>query len=49
MPAVLVEIGYLSNAEQEPALGTGVFQDQIAQSLFDAVAEFRARAERQQP
>jgi N-acetylmuramoyl-L-alanine amidase len=49
MPAVLVEIGYLSNAEQEPALGTGAFQDQVAQSLFDAIAEFRARAERQKP
>ena len=46
MPAVLVEIGYLSSAEQEPALGAGAFQDQIAQSLFDAVAEFRTRAER---
>jgi N-acetylmuramoyl-L-alanine amidase len=46
MPAVLVEIGYLSNAEQAAALGTGTFQDQVAQSLFDAVAEFRARSER---
>ena len=46
MPAVLVEIGYLSSSEQETALGSGAFQDQIAQSLFDAVAEFRVRAER---
>ena len=46
MPAVLVEIGYLSNPEQEPALASAAFQDQIAQSLLDAVAEFRARVER---
>jgi N-acetylmuramoyl-L-alanine amidase len=46
MPAVLVEIGYLSSAEQEPTLSSGAFQDQVAQSLFDALAEFRARSER---
>jgi len=46
MPAVLVEIGYLSNAEQEPALASGSFQDQITQSLFDAIAQFRAQVER---
>jgi N-acetylmuramoyl-L-alanine amidase len=46
MPAVLVEIGYLSNTEQEPALASGPFQDQIAQSLFDGIAQYRAQVER---
>ncbi|MBA3271392.1 MAG: N-acetylmuramoyl-L-alanine amidase [Acidobacteria bacterium] len=49
MPAVLVEIGYLSNAEQEQALGSGAYQDQVTQGLFDALVQFRARIERSQP
>ncbi|HUE87010.1 MAG TPA: N-acetylmuramoyl-L-alanine amidase [Vicinamibacterales bacterium] len=46
MPAVLVEIGYLSNSEQEQALTSGAYQDQIAQGLFDAIMQFRAHVER---
>jgi N-acetylmuramoyl-L-alanine amidase len=41
MPAALVEIGYLSNAEQEAQLNTGSYQDQVAQSLLDALIKFR--------
>jgi N-acetylmuramoyl-L-alanine amidase len=41
MPAALVEIGYLSNAEQETQLATGAFQDQVAQALLDALIKFR--------
>jgi N-acetylmuramoyl-L-alanine amidase len=41
MPAVLVEIGYLSNPEQEAALAGGAYQDQVAQALLDAIARFR--------
>lgn len=46
MPAVLTEIGYLSNAEQARALATPAYQDRVAQALFDAVAQFRASFER---
>jgi N-acetylmuramoyl-L-alanine amidase len=46
MPAVLVEIGYLSNAEQEQAIASGAYQDQVAQSIFDAIVQFRAHVER---
>jgi N-acetylmuramoyl-L-alanine amidase len=46
MPAVLVEIGYLSNDEQEPALAGGGFQDQIAQGIFDGIVNYRASVER---
>jgi N-acetylmuramoyl-L-alanine amidase len=49
MPAVLVEIGYLSNPEQEQSLTSGAYQDKVTQSLFDAVVQFRARFERSQP
>ena len=41
MPAALVEIGYLSNAEQETQLATASYQDQVAQSLLDALIKFR--------
>jgi N-acetylmuramoyl-L-alanine amidase len=45
MPAVLVEVGYLTNAGQESALTGGAFQDQIAQAMFDAIVQFRTRIE----
>jgi N-acetylmuramoyl-L-alanine amidase len=41
MPAALVEIGYLSNAEQETQLVTASYQDQVAQALLDALIKFR--------
>lgn len=41
MPAALIEIGYLSNAEQETQLASGAYQDQIAQALLDALTKFR--------
>jgi N-acetylmuramoyl-L-alanine amidase len=41
MPAALVEIGYLSNAEQESQLASGSYQDQVAQALLDALIKFR--------
>jgi len=41
MPAALVEIGYLSNAEQEGQLATAAYQDQVAQALLDALIKFR--------
>jgi N-acetylmuramoyl-L-alanine amidase len=46
MPAVLVEIGYLSNAEQEKALMSSSHQDLITQALFDGIVQFRAQVER---
>ena len=46
MPAVVVEVGYLSNADQEKALASGAYQDRIAQALFDGVSAFRAAVER---
>ncbi|HYE87862.1 MAG TPA: N-acetylmuramoyl-L-alanine amidase, partial [Vicinamibacterales bacterium] len=41
MPAALVEIGYLSNAEQEKQLVSAGHQDQVAQALLDALIKFR--------
>ena len=41
MPAALVEIGYLTNPEQESQLATAGYQDQVAQALLDALVRFR--------
>lgn len=41
MPAALVEIGYLSNADQETQIATAAYQDQVAQALLDALIKFR--------
>ena len=41
MPAVLVEVGYLTNPEQEALIKTDAFQNSIAQSLYEAVVRFR--------
>jgi N-acetylmuramoyl-L-alanine amidase len=41
MPAVLVELGYLTNAEQAKLLGGEAFQNAVVQALFDAIVKFR--------
>jgi N-acetylmuramoyl-L-alanine amidase len=46
MPAVLVEIGYLSNPEEEKALASGGHQDRIAAAIFDAISRYRDQVER---
>lgn len=46
MPAVLVEIGYLSNADQEQALASAAYQDQVAQALLEALTAFRDHVSR---
>ena len=40
MPAVLVEIGYLSNKDQEAVMYDEAFQDKIAQAIVDAIKEY---------
>jgi N-acetylmuramoyl-L-alanine amidase len=41
MPAVLVEMGFLTNADQEKQLTGGEFQNTLTQALLDAVLRFR--------
>ncbi|HEY7449811.1 MAG TPA: N-acetylmuramoyl-L-alanine amidase [Vicinamibacterales bacterium] len=45
MPAVLIELGYLTNPAQERALRSEAYQTLIAQALTDAVAAFRDYSE----
>jgi N-acetylmuramoyl-L-alanine amidase len=41
MPAVLIELGFLTNAEQAKLLAGDGFQNTVVQALFDAVVRFR--------
>ncbi len=43
MPAVLVEMGFLSNPAEERKLRRGSYQQQLAEALGEAVVEFRDR------
>ena len=42
MPAVLVEMAFLSNPQQETEITSDDFKGRIAQSLYDAVVRYRA-------
>ena len=41
MPAVLVEVGFLSNAQQERLLAGEAFQATFAQAILDSIVRFR--------
>ena len=45
MPAALVEIAYLTNAEQERTVQSADFQSGVAQAIFDAIVRFRSYLE----
>jgi len=51
MPAVLVEIGFVSNPDQEAQLITDGYKNQIVQAIYDAIVRYRARltGSRQEP
>jgi len=41
MPAVLIEVGYLTNPDQARLLATDTFQNTLVQSIYEAVVRFR--------
>jgi N-acetylmuramoyl-L-alanine amidase len=41
MPAVLLEMGFMTNAEQEARMMTAEYQNDIVQGLVEAVIRFR--------
>jgi N-acetylmuramoyl-L-alanine amidase len=49
MPAALVEIAYLTNAEQEQSVQSADFQMTLVQAIYDAVVRFRAYLEAPPP
>jgi len=49
MPAALVELGYLTNPEQEAQLASPAYQDTLALALYDALTQFRAIVDAKAP
>ena len=43
MPAVLIETGFLTNADQETLLTSGEFHSALAQAIVDAIVQFQSR------
>jgi N-acetylmuramoyl-L-alanine amidase len=43
MPAALVEMAFITNAEQEQQLASDAFQSALVQALYDAIVAFRDR------
>ena len=41
MPAVLIELGFLSHGEEERRLGDRTYQRQLARAIGDAILEYR--------
>ena len=46
MPAILVETGFLSNAEEEKRLSTPAYQDEVARALAAGVQDFLGNRDR---
>ena len=44
MPAVLVEMGFLTNAQQEQQLGSDDLQNRLVQALVDGILRYRGSA-----
>ena len=44
MPAVLIEMGFLTNAQQEQQLQSDEYQNAVTQALIDAIVRYRAGA-----
>jgi N-acetylmuramoyl-L-alanine amidase len=49
MPAVLVEMGFLSNADQEKQLRSDDFQNHVVQALVESITRFRDARSASQP
>jgi N-acetylmuramoyl-L-alanine amidase len=49
MPAVLIEVGYLSNTDEERLITSGEFQNAIALALTESIAAFREHLEQALP
>jgi N-acetylmuramoyl-L-alanine amidase len=47
MPAVLVEMAFLSNPEQEGELTSDEFKNRVVQALYDAIVRYRGRIDAQ--
>ncbi len=48
MPAVLVEIGFVTNSDEEKRLKDGAYRERIAEAIVDSVAAFKDRTEKRE-
>jgi N-acetylmuramoyl-L-alanine amidase len=48
MPSVLIEIGFLSNAEEEKYIASDEGQNEIAESILNALSKYKAQWEKMQ-
>ena len=46
MPSVLIELGFLSNAEEEKFLGNQEGQQQLAQTIFNSFSKYKERRDK---
>jgi len=46
MPAVLVEMGFISNPDEEQRLASGEYQAQLTAALLDAIVRYKASVDR---
>jgi N-acetylmuramoyl-L-alanine amidase len=46
MPAVLIEVGFLSNPEEEEELRKGIYRESIARAVYQSVLSYRDLVER---
>jgi len=46
MPSVLIEIGFISNPQEEKMLRRATYQKKLAQSIYDAIILFKKRVEK---
>ena len=45
MPSVLIELGFLSNKEEEKLLGKSKYRLKIAKALFESIVDFKEHYE----
>jgi N-acetylmuramoyl-L-alanine amidase len=46
MPAVLIEVGFISNPREEELLGNAQYQERLARTIFEGVKRFKFRYDR---
>jgi N-acetylmuramoyl-L-alanine amidase len=47
MPAALIEVGFITNPDEERRLGSSDYQDQLANAIYRAVVKYKDRFDRQ--
>lgn len=46
MPAVLIELGFITNEKEEQLLGNDEYQERLARTIFEGIKRFKARYDR---